>query len=108
MSDLWTMADSYDARASGKKIARLVPKGKDIRTVRYLVKLHDWSGRAIYIIDLVTAELRHIPRPSDQHWNQCKDQGTQIPHPGGIQATDVAAWVKYGKEQAARLGLDVA
>ena len=105
--DPWLTAPVGRGSTSKKKVARLAGKEPKNGKVHVLIKLHDWSGRSIYIYNLITAEVRHIPQPSDDVWKQYAQLGVEIPHPGGIQATDVTQWVKYGKQEAQRLGLKV-
>ncbi len=93
-------------RSSGKKTARLV--GTAPGKVYVLVKLHDWKGRAIYLYNLLTNEMIHIPTPTQEEWDRYYSEGTQITHPGGIKAEDAIAWVEYAKQEAMRLGLTVA
>lgn len=110
--DPWLETPVGRGSASGKKVARLA--GREPDKVNVLIKLHDWAGRAIYIYNLVMPDseppesrMRHIPRPSDEVWNKYRGLGVEIPHPGGIQATNVTRWVDYGRQQARRLGLRV-
>jgi hypothetical protein len=103
--DPWPSVPPSKARTD-KKTARLV--GKEAGKVYVLVKLHNWAGRAIYLYHLLKKDMIHIARPSQQQWDKYASEGVEIPHPGGIQATDVEEWVRYGKEQAALLNLTVA
>ena len=112
--DPWSTAPVGRGSTSKKKIARLAGKDAQSDKVHVLIKLHDWSGRAIYIYNLAVAEsepperrMRHIPRPTEDEWNRYKQAGIEIPHPGKIQATDVTSWVNYGKQEAQRRGLKV-
>jgi hypothetical protein len=112
--DPWLTAPVGRGSTSKKKIARLAGKDPQSGKVHVLIKLHDWSGRAIYIYKLTTEDseppemrMRHIPQPSEEEWNRYKDAGIEIPHPGKIQATDVTSWVNYGKQEAIRRGLRV-
>jgi hypothetical protein len=91
--------------ASRKKSAKLVETREGSGKIRFLVKLHDWASRAIYLYDLKTNTLSHIRRPTREQWNQYSKSGIPIPHPSGIRASDVQAWVKFGKQQTKRLGL---
>ncbi len=99
---------------SKKKVARLAGKEPESGKVHVLIKLHDWAGRAIYIYSLTMPDseaperrMRHIPQPSDEVWNQYRQVGIEIPHPGKIQAADVTKWVNYGKQEAQRRGLKI-
>ncbi len=103
--DPWPSLGPSKARTD-KKTARLV--GKEPGKVFVLVKLHNWAGRAIYLYHLLNKEMIHIARPSQQQWDTYASAGVEIDHPGGVQATDVEEWVRYGKEQAALLKLTVA
>jgi hypothetical protein len=112
--DPWLTAPVERGSTSKKKIARLAGKEPQSGKVHVLIKLHDWSGRAIYIYNLTMPapaaseqRMRHIPQPSDEVWNQYRQLGVEIPHPGKKQATDVTWWVNYGREEARRLGLKV-
>jgi hypothetical protein len=112
--DPWLTAPVARGSASKKKVARLAGKGLGSDKVHTLIKLHDWGGRAIYVYDITTSDsvplekrMRHIPKPSDEIWNQYAQAGIEVPHPGSIQATDVAKWVNYGKQEAQRHGLKV-
>jgi len=102
----WPSARPTRSSSGGKKTARLV--GTATGKVHVLVKLHDWAGRAIYLYNLLTNEMIYIPKPTQEEWDQYANAGTQITHPGGMPATDATAWVKYGKQEAKRLGLTVA
>ncbi len=113
--DPWLTAPVGRGSTSKKKVARLAGKDPSSRKVHVLIKLHDWSARAIYIYNLTMPDtepldrrMRHIPQPSDECWNQYRQLGIEIPHPGKIQATDVAKWVQYGKLEAQRRGLTIA
>lgn len=110
--DPWLETPVGRGSASGKKMSRLAGKGSG--KVHVLIKLHDWAGRAIYIYNLAMPDtappesrMRQIPRPSDEVWNQYRQLGVEIPHPGKIQATDVTRWVNYGRQEARRLGLEI-
>jgi hypothetical protein len=103
--DPWPGVPPSKARTD-KKTARLV--GKEPGKVYVLVKLHNWAGRAIYLYHLLEGKMIHIPRPSDEQWKMYASEGVEIPHPGGIQATEADEWVRYGKKQAELLGLAVA
>jgi len=105
--DPWITAPVGRGSASKKKIARLAGRDPQSGKAYVLVKLHDWGGRAIYLYNLVTGEMRHIPRPSEEVWNRYWHAGTEIIHPGKIQVTNVTAWVEYGKEEARKLGLKI-
>ena len=101
----WPSVPPSKARTD-KKMARLV--GKEPGKVFVLVKLHNWAGRAIYLYHLLKKEMIHIARPTQQQWDKYTSEGVEIPHPGGVQATKVEEWVRYGTEQAALLNLKVA
>ena len=105
--DPWLTAPVGRSSTNKKKVARLAGKEPGSGKVHVLIKLHDWSGRAIYLYNLVSGEMRHIPQPSDEVWNQYCQLGIEIPHPGSIQATDVERWVQYGKQEAQRRSLTV-
>jgi hypothetical protein len=112
--DPWLTAPVGRGSTSKKKVARLAGKEPESGKVHVLIKLHDWAGRAIYIYNLTMPDtvpleqrMQHIPQPSDECWNQYGQVGIEIPHPGKIQATDVARWVNYGKQEAHRRGLRV-
>ena len=112
--DPWVTAPLGRGSTSKKKMARLAGKDPQSGKVHVLIKLHDWSARAIYVYKLVGPEtepsemrVRHIPQPSDEVWSRYRQLGVEIPHPGKIQATDVSSWVNYGKQEAGRLGLRV-
>jgi hypothetical protein len=112
--DPWLTAPVGRGSTSKKKMARLAGKDPQSGKVHVLIKFHDWSGRAIYIYNLVGPDseppgnrMRHIPQPSDEIWNQYRQLGVEIPHPGKIQATDVTSWINYGKQEAGRLGMKV-
>jgi len=105
--DPWVTGQIGRGSASKKKVARLAGKDPDSRRVHVLIKLHDWSGRAIYLYNLVNEEMRHIPRPSDEVWDQFSTAGVEVPHPGKIQADATEKWVEFGRQEAKRLGLEV-
>jgi hypothetical protein len=105
--DPWLTAPVGRSSTSKKKVARLAGKEPDSGKVHVLIKLHDWAGRAIYIYNLVSGEMRHIPQPSEEVWEQYSKLGVEVPHPGNIQATDVTKWVAHGKKEAERRGLKV-
>lgn len=93
-------------------MARLA--GRQPGQVHVLVKLHNWSGRAIYLYNLTVPEtsppedrMRHVLNPSPEIWEQYCKVGVEIPHPGKMQAKDVNGWVSYAKREAKRLGLKV-
>jgi hypothetical protein len=92
-------------RKSTKKTARLY--GGEPGKVSVLVKLHDLGGRAIYFYDLLTGEMHHKEKPSQEMWDRWNRQGLEIDHPIGINADSVADWVKYGRKEARRRGLTV-
>ncbi len=100
----WPSVPASKARAK-KKTARLV--GKEPGKVFVLAKLHNWANRAIYLYHLEDEKMVHIAQPSQQQWDMYASAGVEIDHPGGIQATDVEEWVRYGNEQAKNLGLVV-
>jgi hypothetical protein len=51
-------------------------------------------GRAIYLYNLLTEEeMIHIPKPTQEGWDQYNKIGIPITHPGGIPATDARAWI---------------
>jgi hypothetical protein len=105
--DPWPTEQLGRGSTSKKKAARLAGKEPNSGKVHVLIKLHNWSGRAIYIYNLLTSDMRHIPQPSDDVWDQYTQLGIEIPHPGKIQASDVTHWVKYGKQEAQKRGLKV-
>lgn len=91
--------------SSRKKIAKLLETGEGSGKVRFLVKLHDWTGRSIYIYDLKNNTLSHLRRPTGEQWDRYSQSGIPVPHPRGIRATDVQGWVQYAKQEIKRLGL---
>lgn len=99
----WPSAQQARSSSGGKKTARLIGTGPG--KVHVLAKCHDWAGRAIYLYNLLTDEMIHITKPSDEEWEQYHTAGVRISHPGGIQAGNAPAWVKYGKQETERLGL---
>jgi hypothetical protein len=105
MFNPWPSLSPSQARTK-KKTARLI--GKESGKVVVLVKLHDYRRRALYVYHLPQKKMVHIAQPSPQQWNQYATAGVEIPHPGGIQATDVDTWCRFGQEQAENLGLTVA
>jgi hypothetical protein len=73
-----------------------------------LVKLHDWRGRAIYVYHLVMGEHKRIDKPTADEWSQFANAGEPIAYPErDHESSDTHFWVQYGKDQAARLGLQV-
>lgn len=105
--DPWPSEPIGRGSSSKKKVARLAGKEPNSGKVHVLIKLHNWSGRSIYVYNLVASEIRQIPKPSDEAWNQYSQLGIEIPHPGKMQATDVTKWVKYGRQEAQKRGLKV-
>jgi hypothetical protein len=112
--DPWLSAPVERGSTTKKKMARLAGKEPHADKVQVLIKLHNWSGRAIYIYNLTMPDsappekrMRHIPQPSDEVWNTYKQLGVEIPHPGRIQATNVTKWVNYGRQEAQSRGLKV-
>jgi hypothetical protein len=94
---------------SKTKVARLAGKEPGSGKVHVLIKLHDGAGRAIYLDNLVTGQMRRISHPSDEVWNQYsyRKLGIEILHPSDIRATDGTGWVAHGKKEAERRGLKV-
>jgi hypothetical protein len=112
--DPWTTAPVGRGSTSKKKVARLAGKEPNSGKVHVLIKLHNWSGRAIYIYNLTMKDsepaerrMRLIPRPSEEVWDQYSQLGIEVSHPGKIQASDVTEWVKNGRQEAQRRGLKV-
>ena len=90
---------------SKKKTARLY--GAEPGKVFVLVKLHDLGSRAIYFYDLLTGEMHHKEKPSQEMWDRWQRQGLEIDHPSGMNADSIAEWVKYGRKEAKRRNLTV-
>jgi hypothetical protein len=105
--DPWLTAPVGRGSTSKKKTARLAGKEPGSGRVHVLIKLHDWAGRAIYLYNLVNGQMRHIPQPSDEMWDQYSRAGIEVPHPGKIQAEAVEKWVDYGRKEAQRRNLKV-
>jgi hypothetical protein len=104
----WPSNPPTRGSTSQRRITRLV--GKEQGKVFVLVKFHNWSGRAIYLYNLLTKdEYFHIPRPTQEEWDQYMNApGVNIPRPPSMEATNAEGWIKFGKQEAARLGLTVA
>ena len=112
--DPWLSAPVERGSTTKKKMARLAGKEPHADKVQVLIKLHNWSGRAIYIYNLTMPDsappekrMRHIPQPSEEVWKRYEQLGVEIPHPGKIQATAVTQWVDYGRKVARTRGLKV-
>lgn len=103
--DPWAEAGAAPRGEEAARTARLV--GTEPGKVKCLVKLHDYRGRAIYVYNLTTGEMRHIARPTDDVWANYSQAGTPCKHLPGVQAKDVATWIKHGKSEARRLGLSI-
>lgn len=92
-------------KSEKRKTVRLY--GAEPGKVSVLVKLHDLGSRAIYFYDLLSGEMHHTEKPSQEMWDRWKRQGLEIDHPGGMNADRIAEWVKYGRKEAKRRGLTV-
>jgi hypothetical protein len=103
----WPSMRPTRGSSSQKKTARLAGTEDGSGKVHVLIKLHDWAGRAIYLYNLLSEEMIHIPRPTQEEWDQYSKIGVQIPHPGGIPAENAEDWVKYAKQEAQRRGLTI-
>lgn len=106
--DPWLDHPMGRGSTSKKKTTRLAGKEPSSGTVHVLIKLHNWAGRAIYLYNLVTGDMRHIPQPSDEMWEQYNKLGIEIPHPSKIPADAAEKWVEIGRREAQRRGLKVA
>jgi hypothetical protein len=63
----------------------------------------------VYVYHMIKGELRRLDKPTDEEWGQYTTAGTPIPYPAeDHESSDTAFWVQYAKEQAARMGLQVA
>jgi hypothetical protein len=95
-SDLWP-EDGTSLGGDKKKKARLAWP--------LMIACHSWSARAVYIYHLINGEMRVIRKPTDEQWQRYITAGVDIPYPTRIRANDLGARLKYGREQAKKLGV---
>lgn len=105
--DPWSAASKGRPTPDRKKALRLAGNAPD--KVHTLIKSHDWRGRAVYVYHLLkNGPPRVVRKPSSERWEQFTSAGAAIPYPDEDQeSANAEFWVKYAKEQAARLGLRV-
>jgi hypothetical protein len=95
-----------------KKTAFLLGKTKASKQVEYLVKLHDWAGKAIRYYDLLDngSMIAHL-KGSDPDFKgaraDCEREGWRIEHPN-IPFEDEERWFEHAQREAKRLGLTIA
>jgi len=93
-----------------KKRAFLV--GNKEKCVHFLAKLTLYRGQSINCYHLVTQERRKLDGRSTPNFDAVRDEfmarGIEIPHPSDIPESDVERWVEYGRNQAKKLGLQIA
>jgi hypothetical protein len=94
--DLWPEGDA-SAEQRRKRKARIAWP--------FMIATHDWMHRAIYVYHLEKEEMKVVRRPTPEQWERYTTVGVQIPYPCSIHAGDLAARVKYGREQARQLGI---
>ena len=108
--DPWDIAEAVaSGTGNGRRVALLVGTAPGSPNVYLLVLLQLWQSRAVYIHHLLTGEMRHVAKPSQELIDTYLALGRRIPHPRhSIQARDKTQWLEYAKRQATLLGLNIA
>jgi len=99
-------------RGKTRKMAFLLGEDKASKEVWYLVKIHDWAGKAIYYYDLrENGKIIERLTGSDPNfkvaWSDCEREGWLIKHPA-IPYRDEERWYEHAQREAERLGLKIA
>ena len=111
------MSTKFDPRKKKRKPARnrkqafLLGNTKASKQVEYLVKLHDWAGKAIYDYDLLDNGriIQHLKGSAPEFnvaRNDCENEGWPIDHPN-IPLDDEERWFEHAEREARRLGLTI-
>jgi len=79
--------------------------------VRWLVKVHDYRGKAIDVYDLLTGECTKEADANtadiDARIARYGQIGREIDHPGDIRLENISEWIAHAKRAALRLGLRI-
>ena len=70
-----------------------------------MIATHSWMDKAVYVYHLEKVEMRVVRKPTTEQWERYTSAGKEIPYPTKIRANDLVARVKYGREQAKKLGV---
>jgi hypothetical protein len=94
--DLWPESGTSAGQGKKKKARIAWP---------LMIATHSWMDKAVYVYHLERGEMRVVRKPTPEQWRRYTSAGTEIPYPTRIRADDLTARLRYGREQAKRLGI---